>query len=263
MFSHLDDKSPPLPNAADRYAVRRRGAHLRRQTRLRRLGVSLTACLAAIVLVGGGIDMIGDPASDIRVATRDSDGSAPAGGAEYPASETSTPPTGPSSVSTEISTTGRPPQRVFGLANSLPPGWQEISPPGYPLLYGRDALTISTRGASTPPASTCDYPMNVLDALGPSDAMVSIVEDPTRSYLSLRPPVEEMIPGPPETADQICYENINTTNPLDFEVRFSASGFRENGRPVRVHVALGPNVSAGRVEEAKAVIQALIVAPKE
>ena len=145
---------------------------------------------------------------------------------------------------------------VFQLEAELPPGWHQLDGSGgYPLLEDRQARTFTTAGVQEPPAPTCDYPMNVLDALGPGDAMVSIIEDPTSGYGDPRPPPADLVPTrPAESADQICPENNGS---LDFEVRFAATGFIDRGHRVRIHVALGPSATDDRIEEVKAVIASI------
>lgn len=248
MMSHLEDASAPRPGLRQREAVRRRAVAIRRRRRL----MALPCVLFGAALIGLLL-RFNAPQSDPAVATRGGpQRSATLPDASTTGSPVSTTPDSPSEPSTEISTD------PFRLTAPLPPGWTVLQNSGYPLLEGRPAITVSTVDASRPPYSTCDTPLAVMAAMGPRDALVSIVEVPSEFNTSARPPSAGWIPPTePLQTDDFCPEAHG--EPL-LSVRVVSDGFSEHGRQFRYTVAIGLGSGQELDAEVRRIVESIEIA---
>lgn len=249
MIPHRDDPSPPSPGPPEREAVRRRANAIRR-----RRALTVTVPCAAVALVALGVTMaLYDSEPRTTVAAGGDPQQEPTG---VPASSTSTSTTTTMPVSSSSSITG-PSRRTISLSRPLPSGWLELTDPGYPLLEGRAALTISTVDDPVEPFPTCDYPLGPMAALGPSDALVSIVETPEEHSQDPRPPSSEFLPPRvPLNTPEICPEAAGEP-PL--ELRFSSLGFVEGDKRFRLNVAIAPAAGQDIAVEVQRIIDSIVI----
>lgn len=246
MIPHRDDPSPPTPGLLEREAVRKRAGALRRRRRIVVAGPCLVVCLVAL----GAVFLMNDSEPSTTVTA--------GGGAEeattVPPTEAAAPSETTTSVSSSSSST-EPLRAVFNLSQPLPSGWFELADPGYPLLEGRAALTVSTVGKPVEPHPTCDYPLGAMAALGPNDALISIVETPQEHSQNSRPPSSDwMPPNDPRNMDQICPQAAGEP-PLS--LRFTSGGFVEDGRRYRFVVAIGTAAGPNMNSEVQNIIESI------
>lgn len=158
-----------------------------------------------------------------------------------------------STTTTEPAPTWPPSGVTYELTQPLPTGWKRYKDPGYPLLEGRQAITLSTVPETGTPRPTCDKPLTAIAALGPKDALISVVEVPGEYSEEPRPPATAWIPAA-DVRVQTCYEDTELAGLM---VREQVAAFVEHGRTFRYTVALGADAGPDLEAEVVRVIDSL------
>jgi hypothetical protein len=116
------------------------------------------------------------------------------------------------------------------------------------------ALTFATTTRlDGSPSRSCGVPTNLLDAMGPIDAMISAFPLDAAAYVNPRPDVDAFLPDSgPDNAYWRCMKDKDA-------LRMKVVGFHENGTMVQVWVATGLSVSEARVEDIRTIIRHLRV----
>lgn len=172
-------------------------------------------------------------------------------------------------VPTIPTTTGSAVDPGVSITAPLPPNWTLTPEPLYFDVGGlptpRSESSVATFPVPATPSPICDYPIAALEALGPTDGFVSVVDlEPGPFYVDPRPEPSAFLPAAESVSQQETQADIATQPCLlragDF--RFSATGFLENDRMVVVFVALGLNAPPSLESDVAAIVNRIEIPPR-
>lgn len=156
------------------------------------------------------------------------------------------------------------------ITGPLPPNWTLTPEPLYFDVGGlptpRSESSVATFPVPATPSPTCDHPIAALEALGPADGFVSVVDSyPAAVNIDPRPePSAFLPPAEPVSQQETGQADITTKLCLvragDF--RYSATGFVENDRMVVVYVAIGLNAPPNLESDIEAIVSRIEVPPR-
>lgn len=156
------------------------------------------------------------------------------------------------------------------ITGPLPPNWTLTPEPLYFDVGGlptpRSESSVATFPVPATPSPICDYPIAALEALGPTDGFVSVVDsEPGPFYVDPRPePSAFLPPAEPVSQQEIGQADISTQPCLSRagDFRFAATGFLENDRMVVVYVAIGLNAPPNLESDIEAIVSRVEVPPR-
>jgi hypothetical protein len=148
----------------------------------------------------------------------------------------------------------------------LPEGWSELK---NVLLYPdaggqpRVDMTVATFDVPESRPADCDLPVAALERLGPTDAFISVVDAQAPMAFGPRPRPASFLPAALPLSMQTEEDNVTSTCLVrDANFRFKQTGFTQDGRMVRVLVAIGLDASSATEAEVLTLIERIVVEPR-
>lgn len=138
-------------------------------------------------------------------------------------------------------------------------GWHVVEGDPYTKVDVNTSEPFQSANVATFPVTVsshlgCDLPVPLLDAMGPTDAFISVQETsywPGASSFA-RPPIDDFVPTqPPENAYRKCLAQPEKA------ILFKPIAFIENGRFIQVYVVLGRDADPQFAQDVKSILEGL------